>query len=121
MPSPVSREPCRRGLSIQSITATRHSKVVSTAGIGLVVRPLCYYNPGEPMPTVDDTTTWDRAPGATSLLGNEVHVWLARLDQPAAMVAKCRTILSGDERIRADRFHFERDRTAYTIARAVLK
>src|SRR5215470_16593052 len=73
------------------------------------------------MATVDEMTNWSPAPGDIRLRGNEVDVWLARLDRPPSTESDCRTVLSGDERTRADRFHFERDRTAYTVARAALK
>jgi len=73
------------------------------------------------MATVDEMPNWNPAPGAISIQRNEVDVWLARLDPTVAAIAQCRTLLSEDERTRADRFHFERDRTAYTMARAALK
>jgi 4'-phosphopantetheinyl transferase len=50
----------------------------------------------------------------------DVHVWCARLDDAAA-ADKARAILSVDERERADRFHFERDRRRFTNARATLR
>jgi 4'-phosphopantetheinyl transferase len=70
---------------------------------------------------LDEMTSWNPVDGCINLVRDEVHVWLARLDQPPDRVANCRTILSSDERARADRFHFEKDRTAYTVARAGLK
>jgi 4'-phosphopantetheinyl transferase len=60
-------------------------------------------------------------PAGLNLASDQVHVWRAALDQPLEMVESYRTILSGHERARADRFHFEKDRTAYTVARAALK
>jgi 4'-phosphopantetheinyl transferase len=73
------------------------------------------------MATVNEMTKWNLAPGSIDLLPDEVHVWIAPLSQPETRVADCRTLLSTDERTRADRFHFEKDRTAYTVARAALK
>jgi len=70
---------------------------------------------------VDYMTNWVQPPANVCLSPHDVHVWIARLDQPVAAIADCRAILSNDERARADRFHFERDRTAYTVARAALR
>lgn len=52
---------------------------------------------------------------------DEVTVWCARLDQPASRVGSLRPVLAEDERARADRFHFEKDRTHFTVARATLR
>jgi 4'-phosphopantetheinyl transferase len=71
--------------------------------------------------TLDSMTNWNSAGSHIVLPPDEVHVWLARLDQHLDRVAASRAILSSDERTRADRFHFEKDRTAYTVARAALK
>ncbi len=46
---------------------------------------------------------------------DEVHVWRVELDRPVA------GILSGDEKQRADRFHFERDRRRFSAARTWLR
>jgi 4'-phosphopantetheinyl transferase len=52
---------------------------------------------------------------------NTVHVWSFVLEGPPELVGLCRTLLSAEERHRADRFVFERDRVHYTIAHAVLR
>ena len=52
---------------------------------------------------------------------DDVHVWRTGLDQPAAAVALLAESLSGDERDRAARFHFERDRRRFTVARGELR
>ena len=70
---------------------------------------------------IDSKKNWDEAGAQVVLVDDEVHVWLARLDQPLEMVTRSRSILSSEEKSRADRFHFEKDRTAYTVARAALK
>lgn len=47
-----------------------------------------------------------------------IRLWTARLDaEPGGL----RPLLSSDERLRADRFRFERHRAAYTVARATLR
>jgi 4'-phosphopantetheinyl transferase len=52
---------------------------------------------------------------------DEVHVWRLSLDcEPAALLA-FRDILSDDERVRADRFHFSRHRDHFTAGRGQLR
>ncbi len=50
-----------------------------------------------------------------------MHVWLVELDQPEPEVQRLRRLLSADERARADRFHFERDRRRFTVTRGALR
>jgi len=50
---------------------------------------------------------------------NEAHVWLASLDDVTAHMLE--PTLSSDERDRAARYHFERDRSRYIVARATLR
>ncbi|HLO02370.1 MAG TPA: hypothetical protein VK191_04590, partial [Symbiobacteriaceae bacterium] len=59
---------------------------------------------------------WDG--GAVSLGDDEVHLWRLWLYGPAAGL---RQLLSEDERDRADRFAFERDRESWTLARTGLR
>jgi 4'-phosphopantetheinyl transferase len=51
----------------------------------------------------------------------DVHVWRAALDLPPDRVAALGASLAPDERDRAARFHFERDRRRYTVGRGVLR
>jgi 4'-phosphopantetheinyl transferase len=51
----------------------------------------------------------------------EVHVWRISLAQPPAQLAALAARLSPDERERAARFVFERDRAAYTATRGALR
>lgn len=51
----------------------------------------------------------------------EIEVWLARLDLDIDQVVQCTKLLSSDEQLRADRFHFERDRRRFIVARGVLR
>lgn len=62
----------------------------------------------------------DLAPGL-ALGGSDVHVWRVRLVQPPAVIAARLGTLGEDERARAARFHFDRDRNAYIIARGTLR
>jgi 4'-phosphopantetheinyl transferase len=62
------------------------------------------------------------APGMPAVLPrHEVHVWRGSLSRPAAEVARLRGLLAPDERLRADRYRFERDRSRYIVGRATLR
>ena len=50
-----------------------------------------------------------------------VHVWSAGLDLETAQVAPLAALLDGEETSRAGRFHFERDRRRFTVARGILR
>ena len=60
-------------------------------------------------------------PAELSLAANEVQLWRVDLNQVAPAEPRWRQILSPDELVRADRFHFERDRRNYTATRALLR
>jgi 4'-phosphopantetheinyl transferase len=51
----------------------------------------------------------------------ELHVWRASLERAPAEVARLRRLLGADERGRADRFRFDRDRSRYTVGRGILR
>jgi 4'-phosphopantetheinyl transferase len=51
----------------------------------------------------------------------EVHLILMPLDQPASVVEEVATTLSPDEHERAARFHFDRDRQRFVVARGLLR
>ena len=51
----------------------------------------------------------------------EVHVWRGSLDLMPTMVERLRRLLSHDELARAGRFHFERDRQHFIVARGYLR
>ena len=50
-----------------------------------------------------------------------IACWRIDLDQPEALVADLATVLSADERERAARFMFARDRRQFTVTRACLR
>lgn len=64
---------------------------------------------------------WSAPPAEVALGAGDVHVWRVALDAPAATIAALARVLTDDERARAARFHFDRDRNAYTIARGALR
>jgi len=59
--------------------------------------------------------------GDGRLVANEVHIW--RIDRTSTVdaVRRYRSLLSADEAQRADRFHFARDRSRFTVGRAALR
>jgi 4'-phosphopantetheinyl transferase len=64
---------------------------------------------------------WTPPPESPRLVAGEVHIWLANLVQPASRVESLSRLLSADELSRAERFHFQRDREAFTVARGMLR
>lgn len=64
---------------------------------------------------------WERAPVNLVLSANNVHVWYTRLEQPLALVERLHDSLVDDERTRAARFVFDRDRRNFIVARGVLR
>jgi len=64
---------------------------------------------------------WRSPPETLVLASDEVHVWRAALEQPPPRVQSFRRNLAADERARAERFYFERDREHFIVARGVLR
>jgi len=56
-----------------------------------------------------------------ALRPDEIHVWCASLDQPVSRFQMLSQTLSLDEYLRAERFHFEKDRKRFIVGRGVLK
>ena len=52
---------------------------------------------------------------------DEVHVWRASLDEPASQIDSFLRTLAADERARAERFYFHRDRERFITAHGVLR
>ncbi|MGC2161779.1 MAG: 4'-phosphopantetheinyl transferase superfamily protein [Silvibacterium sp.] len=73
-------------------------------------------------PLTSLVSVW-RFPPETLVLGcDEVHVWRAALDQQTpSQIQSFLHNLSADEQARARRFHFQRDRKRFIVARGVLR
>lgn len=67
------------------------------------------------------TETWSCPPSQVSLGNRDVHVWRAALDHPHSVAKAFYELLSLDERQRACRFHFSRDRDRFIVARGTLR
>ena len=65
--------------------------------------------------------TWSSPPERLSLGRNAVHVWRASLDHNSSQIDSFRNTLDDDERSRADRFYFSRDRERFIVARGILR
>jgi 4'-phosphopantetheinyl transferase len=52
------------------------------------------------------------------LTTDEIHIWCVSLDQP---LSRFQRLLSMDERMRAERFHFEEDGKRFIICRGILR
>ena len=64
---------------------------------------------------------WHTSPSHVALRADEVHIWRAPLEVPSDMVFRLRSSLSDDERARADRFYFEKDRVQFTVSHGILR
>jgi 4'-phosphopantetheinyl transferase len=72
------------------------------------------------MPT--QATLREHLPDGPIALDREtVHVWSARLKEFAGQTARLLRLLSPDERDRAERFHFTKDREHFIAARSLLR
>jgi 4'-phosphopantetheinyl transferase len=68
-----------------------------------------------------DRQVWPAAPERPLVAGGEVHVWRAELNPDAPALRELWGTLSADERARAGRFHFQRDRDHFVAARGRLR
>jgi 4'-phosphopantetheinyl transferase len=59
--------------------------------------------------------------GPLTLRSDTLHIWAFDLNGPPALLELCRSCLSSEERQRADRFVFARDRGHHTVAHGVLR
>lgn len=67
------------------------------------------------------TQIWHSPPSTQTLGRGEVHVWRAGLKPRASELQNLWSILSTDERARAERFCFQKDRDRFVAARGLLR
>lgn len=72
-------------------------------------------------PTTSLAPPWCFPPEALLLGRDEVHVWRATLDETPSRIDSFLHTLAADERTRAERFYFPRDRERFIVARGVLR
>jgi 4'-phosphopantetheinyl transferase len=68
-----------------------------------------------------DASLWSANPGQLALAPDEIHVWRAYLDFEPASLRGFEMTLSPDEKARAERFHFPRDKNAFVATRGILR
>jgi 4'-phosphopantetheinyl transferase len=66
-------------------------------------------------------TTWQAASPDAILPEDEIHVWRGNLDQELSITNDLDADLSEDERARAIKFYFARDRNRFIVARGLLR
>ena len=71
----------------------------------------------------DDLTysAWQLPAEPMELREDEVHIWQAGLDRSPLQINSYLLTLSSDERVRAERFYFRKDRESFIVARGVLR
>lgn len=69
----------------------------------------------------DNRSLWEPAPTTLSFANHDVHVWRGWLERPQAETDAFHALLSADERERAARFYFQRDRRRFIVARGLLR
>lgn len=74
--------------------------------------------PGLPF-SANASSLWAPPPLELVAAKTEVHVWRVSLNE--SLVTELLAMLSADERERADRFHFDRDRNRFIVARGSLR
>ena len=72
-------------------------------------------------PGLGSPVPWPLPPPRLRPARDEVHVWRVVLDHRPSCVEALLLFLAGDERARADRFRFERDRGRFVVGRATLR
>lgn len=64
---------------------------------------------------------WNKAPVRLELGHEEVHVWRVALDSARQTYEGYWQALAPEEKARAERYHFDRDRDRFVVARGVLR
>jgi len=64
---------------------------------------------------------WQIQKTGLNLSNNEVHLWHAKLDQSYEWIKKLTHVLSSEEKKRAERFHFDKDRKRFIVTHGVLR
>lgn len=69
---------------------------------------------------MNTSVTYAPTPDTLALRANDIHIWTVNLKRPCPAIGRG-PLLSGDERTRARRFVFDRDRHAFERARGALR
>jgi 4'-phosphopantetheinyl transferase len=68
-----------------------------------------------------ESVNWEESPKNLELKENEVHIWRASLDAEPASLDRLAVHLTLEEKCRADRFVFARDREHFVVGRGILR
>jgi len=68
-----------------------------------------------------EQTAWVEPALPLDLMHKQVDLWCARLDVASEVVEELYCFLSPREKVRADRFHFARDRSRFVVSRGALR
>jgi 4'-phosphopantetheinyl transferase len=68
-----------------------------------------------------DPDIWSSPPKNLELPEREIHIWRANLDLEPEVLSRLASTLDNDEKARAGRFHFTRDRDNFTACRGILR
>ncbi len=71
--------------------------------------------------SIDSLNSWNSPPKDRKLGSNEIHVWRVFLAQTASILQSLEQTLSRDERTKAQRFYFEKDRRQFIVSRGALR
>jgi len=70
---------------------------------------------------MDSLCSWLVPPDMLTLIQDEVHVWRAFLERSPHQVRMRKQLLSADELAKAGRFHLQKDRDHFIVARGLLR
>jgi 4'-phosphopantetheinyl transferase len=68
-----------------------------------------------------DFSSWEPSPDPVDLAANEIHIWRANLEREEIVIRQLEETLSTDEKARANRFFFQRDRNHFIATRGILR
>ncbi|MCC3434017.1 MAG: 4'-phosphopantetheinyl transferase superfamily protein [Oscillatoriales cyanobacterium] len=71
--------------------------------------------------TIAPLPSWNSPPKDLKLASNEIHVWRVLLTQTASCLQSLEQPLSSDERTKAERFYFQKDRSQFIVSRGALR
>lgn len=75
-----------------------------------------------PVPySIDSLNSWNNPPKDRKLGSNEIHVWRVFLAQTVSRLQSLQETLCTDERTKAERFYFEKDRRQFIVSRGALR
>lgn len=64
---------------------------------------------------------WGPPPANLLLPSDSIHVWCVSLDQSPSRIRHLAQVLAGDERMKAERYHFAQDRRRFIAGRGLLR